>query len=258
MSDGPRPARRITASRRRSIAGDWRRSTCVGADGRGCQSDRPHLEQRIIAFSLGHPGYGPRRISAELARETWSGIRISERGVWRVLVRVGLKHPVQASGGDRPRDPYERRPAIPPPGRHIDASEPGRRSSSTALRRPALGIKGIVWQYTAIDLASAHSWAHLHTSQRNPRAAHREQLHRVGRGRRHRRLESPPTTNPSLRMRVPPRRPSRSCAFCAAARRSATGERPYAANRTARAPRTSGYAVTFRRRPSRRMARRRT
>src|SRR3982751_1555680 len=27
----------------------------------------PHLEQRIIAFALGHPGYGPRRISAELA-----------------------------------------------------------------------------------------------------------------------------------------------------------------------------------------------
>ena len=28
----------------------------------------PHLEQRIIAFSLAHPGFGPRRISAELAR----------------------------------------------------------------------------------------------------------------------------------------------------------------------------------------------
>jgi hypothetical protein len=28
-----------------------------------------HLEQRIIAFSLGHAGYGPRPISAELARE---------------------------------------------------------------------------------------------------------------------------------------------------------------------------------------------
>jgi hypothetical protein len=27
-----------------------------------------HLEGRIIAFALGHPGYGPRRISAELAR----------------------------------------------------------------------------------------------------------------------------------------------------------------------------------------------
>ena len=34
----------------------------------------PHLEQRIIAFALGHPGYGPRRISAELAREKWGGI----------------------------------------------------------------------------------------------------------------------------------------------------------------------------------------
>lgn len=29
----------------------------------------PHLERRIIAFWLGHPGYGSRRISAELARE---------------------------------------------------------------------------------------------------------------------------------------------------------------------------------------------
>src|SRR6202011_940599 len=31
----------------------------------------PHLEGRIIAFSLAHPGFGPRRISAELAREKW-------------------------------------------------------------------------------------------------------------------------------------------------------------------------------------------
>ncbi len=46
----------------------------------------PHLEQRIIAFALGHPGFGPRRISAELAREKWGGIRVSEHGIWRVLV----------------------------------------------------------------------------------------------------------------------------------------------------------------------------
>ena len=26
----------------------------------------PHLEHRIVAFALGHPGFGPRRISAEL------------------------------------------------------------------------------------------------------------------------------------------------------------------------------------------------
>jgi len=50
----------------------------------------PHLEGRVIAFSLGHPGFGPRRISAELRRHKWGGIRISEHGVWRVLCRVGL------------------------------------------------------------------------------------------------------------------------------------------------------------------------
>ncbi len=50
----------------------------------------PHLEQRIVAFALAHPGFGPRRISAELAREKWGGLRISEHGVWRVLVRLGL------------------------------------------------------------------------------------------------------------------------------------------------------------------------
>jgi len=31
-------------------------------------------EQRIVAFSLGHPGLGPRRISAKLAHARWGGI----------------------------------------------------------------------------------------------------------------------------------------------------------------------------------------
>ena len=56
----------------------------------------PHLEQRIIAFSLAHPGFGPRRISAELAREKWGGLRISEHGIWRVLCRVGLNTPTRS------------------------------------------------------------------------------------------------------------------------------------------------------------------
>jgi transposase InsO family protein len=44
------------------------------------------------------------------------------------------------------------------------------------------GTKGTVWQYTAIDVASACLWAELHTSQRNPRARHTgELLHRVAR-----------------------------------------------------------------------------
>ena len=78
------------------------------------------------AFALGHPGYGPRRISAELAREKWGGLRISEHGVWRVLRRVGLNtRSKRLALIARHRDPYERKPQLPPPERHIDAERPG-------------------------------------------------------------------------------------------------------------------------------------
>ena len=50
----------------------------------------PHLDRRIIAFRARRPGYGPRRVLAELAREAWCSLRISEHGVWRLLIRVGL------------------------------------------------------------------------------------------------------------------------------------------------------------------------
>jgi hypothetical protein len=50
----------------------------------------PHVEQRIVAFGLGHRGYDPRRIPGELAREKCAGIRVSEQGVGRGLRRVGL------------------------------------------------------------------------------------------------------------------------------------------------------------------------
>ena len=144
----------------------------------------PHLEQRIIAFALGHPGYGPRRISAELAREKWGGIQISEHGVWRVLCRVGLNtRSKRLALIARHRDPYERKPAIAPPERHIDATEPGEKVQLDCFFVGRLsGTKGSVWQYTAIDVASAFTWAELHTSERNPRSRHtRELLHRVAR-----------------------------------------------------------------------------
>jgi transposase InsO family protein len=142
----------------------------------------PHLKQRIIAFALGHPGYGPRRISAELAREKWGGLRISEHGVWRVLVRVGLNtRSKRLALIARHRDPYERRPELPPPERHIDASRPGEKVQLDCFYVGRLsGTKGTVWQYTAIDVASAYTWAELHSSERNPRSRHtRELLHRV-------------------------------------------------------------------------------
>ena len=42
------------------------------------------------------------------------------------------------------------------------------------------GTTATVWQYTAIDVASAFRSAELHSSERNPRSRHtRELLHRV-------------------------------------------------------------------------------
>lgn len=142
----------------------------------------PHLEQRVIAFSLAHPGFGPRRISAELAREKWGGIRISEHGVWRVLRRHGLntrskRHSLIAGYASR----WEREGQEPAPERHIEASRPGEVVGIDCFFVGRLsGTKGTVWQYTAIDVASSYAWAELHTSPKNPRARHaRALVHRV-------------------------------------------------------------------------------
>src|SRR6059036_1629589 len=50
----------------------------------------PLVEQRVVAFALGHPGFGPGRISSELRRQKWGGIVLSPNGVWKVLCRHGL------------------------------------------------------------------------------------------------------------------------------------------------------------------------
>jgi transposase len=134
----------------------------------------PHLEQRIIAFSLAQPGFGPKRIASELARERWGGLRISPNGVWRVLRRHGLntrrrRHALIAGNAAV----YERRPEPPEPERHVEASAPGELVGLDCfyVGRPA-GTKGAVWQYTAIDVASGFAWAELHSSPTNPQAKH--------------------------------------------------------------------------------------
>jgi transposase InsO family protein len=134
----------------------------------------PHLEQRILAFSLAHPGFGPARISAELRRERWGGLRISANGVWRVLRRHGLNtrsKRLSLVAGYAAR--YERKPPWPEPERHVEASRPGELVGLDCfyVGRPS-GTKGAVWQYTAIDVACAYAWAELHASPRNPRAEH--------------------------------------------------------------------------------------
>ena len=142
----------------------------------------PHLEQRVIAFALARPGFGPRRISCELRREKWGGIRISEHGVWRVLRRFNLNtRSKRLALLARHAEPYELRPPIPPPERHIEASEPGEKVQLDCFHVGRLsGSAGTVWQYTAADVASGFLWAELHASDRNPRARWTAELcHRV-------------------------------------------------------------------------------
>jgi transposase InsO family protein len=138
----------------------------------------PHLEHRILAYSLAHPGQGPRRISAELRRPKWGGIEISENGVWLVLRRFNLNtRSKRLALIARHADPYERKPQVPPPELHIDASEPGEKVQMDCFFVGRLqGAKGVIWQYTATDVASAYTWAFLHSTHLNPSARYTAEL----------------------------------------------------------------------------------
>jgi transposase InsO family protein len=138
----------------------------------------PLVEQRVVAFALGHPGFGPARIAAELARPTWGGIVLSTNGVWRVLRRHGPSTRAKRYGlvAGYAAPPELQRPA-PLPERHLDVDHPGQLVQLDCFCIGRLsGTKGTVWQYTAIDVASAYAWATLQVTRRNPSATWTSQL----------------------------------------------------------------------------------
>ena len=59
----------------------------------------PFVEQKVVAFALGHPGFGPARISAELRRDKWGGIVLSPNGVHRVPSSRILQRPAKPATG---------------------------------------------------------------------------------------------------------------------------------------------------------------
>jgi transposase InsO family protein len=122
----------------------------------------PLVEERIVAFALGHPGLGPRRIAAELARPRWGGLAVSHNGVWRCLCRHGLstrrKRLSLVAGYRAPYEP----PRQPAAERHVEAERPGELVGVDCFFVGRLhGTKGTVWQLTAIDVASSFAWAEL-------------------------------------------------------------------------------------------------
>jgi transposase InsO family protein len=141
------------------------------------------VEHRILAFALGAPGSGPARIAAELAREKHGGLRVSANGVYRVLRRHGihtraLRNGLLAGYAAPPEPARE-----PEPERHIVVDHAGEllQMDCFCIGRLA-GTKGVVWQYTAIDAASAFTWAELHVTPRNPDVRFASRLaHRVAR-----------------------------------------------------------------------------
>jgi transposase-like protein len=59
------------------------------------------IEERIVAFSIAHPGLGPKRVASELAREKWGGIIVSPNGVWKGAVPSWPEHARQTPGANR-------------------------------------------------------------------------------------------------------------------------------------------------------------
>jgi transposase InsO family protein len=120
------------------------------------------IEERIVSFSLAHPGLGPRRVASELAREKWGGIIVSANGVWKVLCRHGLNTRAKRlgliAGYAAPYEP----PRDPAPEQHIDVKAPGELVGIDCFYVGRLkGTDGAIWQLTAIDVCSSYGWAEL-------------------------------------------------------------------------------------------------
>lgn len=141
------------------------------------------VEERIVSFSIAHPGLGPKRVASELRRQKWGGIVVSPNGVWKVLHRHGLntraKRFALVAGYAAPYEP----PRDPGPEQHIDVDRPGELVGIDGFYVGRLkGTQGSIWQLTAIDIASSFAWAELVVcKQANPGSPSAKQTSRLAR-----------------------------------------------------------------------------
>jgi transposase InsO family protein len=147
--------------------------------------ERIRLEAEVVAFGLANPPWGPGRLFYELQRR---GVPVgSASQVWRILRAHDLntrRHRyrlIAATRGLAQADLIRPtpRPSQPRVGR-LEAEQPGDLVQLDCfhlgtMKEARLGTHktpGVVWQYTAIDVASSFTWAQLHTSAHNPSAVH--------------------------------------------------------------------------------------
>ena len=149
---------------------------------------RVRLEAEVVALSLANPGWGPDRLFYELRQRQVPIGSVSQ--AWRILgahhlntralryrliavtqgltigeaTGLGLPHQgrskprVGVLHADKPGDLVQ-----------LDCFQIGRLKEARlgSGRKPAM-----VWQYTAIDVASSFTWAQVHTTAHNPSALH--------------------------------------------------------------------------------------
>jgi transposase InsO family protein len=146
------------------------------------------LERRIIAASLASPDAGPQHVADQLGL---SDVAVSSSKVWRTLrqhrlntreLRYALLR-VHRDGA--PELPRRRRSYIG----ELWADKPGDLVQMDcfqvgSFKETRLGqhkaTKGVIWQYTAIDVASSFTWAQLHATAHSPSEVITTQLaHRV-------------------------------------------------------------------------------
>ena len=147
--------------------------------------ERIRLEAEVVALSLANPPWGPDRLYDELRLRGVTPGSVSQ--VWRILKshrlnqrRLRYRMLAVARGlVEADLMPERTRTAQRQPG-SLDATYPGDLVQFDCfqvgrLKEARLGSakrQGMVWQYTAIDVASSFTWAELHTTAHNPSAVH--------------------------------------------------------------------------------------
>ncbi len=146
-----------------------------------------HTDSQVVAIALSHPGWGPQRLAWELART--SAVELSASTVWRILRhhRLNTRRLRYALMTHRPLlvAPSVPRPPRPAMVGELDADQPGDLVQMDcfhvgSFKETRLGQgkarRGVIWQYSAIDVASSFTWAELHSSHHNPDPTHTSAL----------------------------------------------------------------------------------